>query len=249
MACRYVPIPKEETYILIERAQNGDEEARTRLVTENTGLVRKVASRFVSEDHELEDLIQIGYMGLLRAVEKFNPEFDVMFSTYAVPMIMGEIKRFFRDNGRIKVSRALKADMYALRQMQDAFEGQEGRRPHISEIAEAMGITRERVLEIMEAEDHLHGMVSLDQQPVEKGGTGAGIFDGDCRESDRQVDRIVLREEIASLKEKERLVILMRYYRDMTQQQIGDRLGISQVQVSRIEKGALEKIRRKMMAE
>ena len=244
MGCKYVPIPKEETYILIERAKQGDEEAKARLAVENTGLVKKIAARFVSEEHEMEDLIQIGYMGLLHAVEKFNPEFDVMFSTYAVPMIMGEIKRFFRDNGRIKVSRALKADMYTLRQMQNAFEAKEGRMPRISELAEAMGVSCERVLEILEAAEQLSGMVSLDQQPVERPSIG---LPGGCGEW--QTDLIVLKDEIAALKERERLVILMRYYRDMTQQQIADRLGISQVQVSRIEKGALKKIRQKMLAE
>ena len=95
MGSGYIPIPKEETYILIKQAQQGDEGAKTRLVMENTGLVKKIAAKFISEDYELEDLIQIGYIGLLRAVEKFDPAFDVMFSTYAVPMIMGEIKRFF----------------------------------------------------------------------------------------------------------------------------------------------------------
>ncbi len=245
MACRYTPIPKEETYILIERAQRGDEEAKTRLAVDNTGLVKKLAARFVSDDHEMEDLIQIGYMGLLRAVEKFNPEFEVMFSTYAVPMILGELKRFLRDNGKIKVSRALKSDIYALRQMQNAFETTEGRRPHISEIAENMGISRERVLEIMEAGENLRNMASLEQQPMEHPCGERLSSNGE----ERQVNRIVLKEEIAALKEKERQVILLRYYRDMTQQQIADRMGISQVQVSRIEKRALEKIREKMVTE
>ena len=245
MGCKYTPIPKEETYILIERAQQGDEDARSRLVIENTGLIKKIAARFVSEEHEMEDLIQIGYMGLLRAVEKFNPEFDVMFSTYAVPMIMGEIKRFFRDNGKIKVSRALKSQLYTLRQMQSAFEAKEGRMPRVSEIAAAMDIPAEQVLEIMEAGDVLGSIGSLDAQPAECTGQTAKA----SWTLERQVNLIMMKDQIAALKEKERLVVLMRYYQDMTQQQIGKRLGISQVQVSRIEKQALQKIRREMLAE
>jgi len=166
----------------------------------------------------------------------------VMFSTYAVPMIMGEIKRFFRDNGKIKVSRALKADMYALRQMQSAFEAETGRPPRISEIAEVLGISKERVLEIMEAGENLRNIGSLDQQPA----TDSIKMHTEACVDDRQVDLIMIKDEIAALREKERLVILLRYYRDMTQQQIADRLGISQVQVSRIEKQALQKIREKM---
>lgn len=242
MVSKYMPIPKKEIYGIIERAQKGDEDARARLITENTGLVKMVAMKFISEDCELEDLTQIGYIGLLRAVEKFNPEYDVMFSTYAVPMILGEIKRYFRDHGKIKVSRALKADLYTLRQTQTSFEIRNGRMPRISEIAEGMGVTRERVLELMEAEKNLRDITSLDQNPEAYGNTDGRIgYAGDV-----QVDRILLKDEIAALEEKERLVILLRYYRDMTQQQIADRLGVSQVQISRIEKKALRKIREKM---
>ena len=245
MGCRYIPVPKEETYILIKQAQQGDERAKARLITENTGLVKKIAGKFITEDHEVEDLIQIGYIGLLRAIDKFDPAFDVMFSTYAVPMIMGEIKRFLRDHGKIKVSRALKADIHALRQMQSAFELQTGRPPHIGEMAEALETTPERILEIIEAGEQVNGIASLDQQPVEKTGwerTAAGY-------DERQTDLIVLKDEIRLLKDKERLVVLLRYFRDMTQQQIADRLGISQVQVSRLEKQAIQKIREKMLTE
>ena len=107
MAYKYVPIPKADTYELIKKAQNGDEEALSLLCEQNTGLVKKMALKFTTSEYEAEDLIQIGYIGLLKAVNKFQPEFNVMFSTYAVPIIMGELKRFFRDNGRIKASRSL----------------------------------------------------------------------------------------------------------------------------------------------
>lgn len=241
MGCSYIPIPKEETYILIQKAQEGDEEAKSRLAMENTGLVKKIAARFVSDEHEMDDLMQIGYMGLLRAVEKFNPEFNVMFSTYAVPMIMGELKRFFRDHGRIKVSRALKSDIHAMRRIQNVFEAREGRPPKMSEIASAMHLSQERVLEIMEADENLSAISSLDQQQQV-----ISCCNPDESGEERQINRIVLKDGIAALAEKERLVILMRYYGDMTQQQIAERIGVSQVQVSRIEKRALEKIRKKM---
>lgn len=244
MGCRYIPVPKEETYILIKQAQQGDDGAKTRLVMENTGLVKKIAAKFISEDHELEDLIQIGYIGLLRAVEKFDPAFDVMFSTYAVPMIMGEIKRFFRDNGKIKVSRALKTDLYALRQMQNDFETREGRPPRISEIAEALSMEGERVLEILEAGDRLANIDSLDRRQEE----GKNYSEAAFYSSERETDFIMMKDEIRALHEKERVVILLRYYKDLTQQQIANRMGISQVQVSRIEKHAIQKIREKMAA-
>ena len=115
MAYKYVPIPKADTYELIKKAQNGDEEALSLLCEQNTGLVKKMALKFTTSEYEAEDLIQIGYIGLLKAVNKFQPEFNVMFSTYAVPIIMGELKRFFRDNGRIKASRSLKSEIYALK--------------------------------------------------------------------------------------------------------------------------------------
>ncbi len=244
MGYKYIPVPKEETYILIKQAQQGDESAKTRLVMENTGLVKKVAAKFISEDHELEDLIQIGYIGLLRAVDKFDPAFDVMFSTYAVPMIIGEIKRFFRDNGKIKVSRALKTDLSALRQMQNAFEAREGRPPRISEIAETLSMERERVLEILEAGDRLANIDSLDRRQEEGQPQGEAVF----YSSERETDFIMIKDEIRALRDKERLVILLRYYKDLTQQQIANRMGISQVQVSRIEKQAIQKIRENMVA-
>lgn len=244
MGSGYIPIPKEETYILIKQAQQGDEGAKTRLVMENTGLVKKIAAKFISEDHELEDLIQIGYIGLLRAVEKFDPAFDVMFSTYAVPMIMGEIKRFFRDNGKIKVSRALKTDLSALRQMQNAFETREGRPPRISEIAEALSMEQERVLEVLEAGDRLSNIDSLDRRQEEGQLQGEAAF----YSSERETDFIMIKDVIRALRDRERLVILLRYYKDLTQQQIANRMGISQVQVSRIEKQAIQKIREKMAA-
>ena len=243
MAYKYVPVPKEDTYELIRKAQEGDEEAKALIIEQNTGLVKKIALKFLSSEYETDDLIQIGYMGLLKAVYKFEPEYDVMFSTYAVPMIIGEIKRFFRDNGKIKTSRSLKSEIYALKKVQDELCKKNGCQPRISEVAEAMNLTPEHVVEIMEASSALSNVASLDNQVVED------EYDAYYSEAspENNLDSIMIKKEIANLKARERQVIILRYYKDMTQQEIAKLMGISQVQVSRIEKKALENIRQKMV--
>ena len=242
MAYKYTPVPKEDTYDLIRRAQDGDDEAKTLSIEQNTGLVKKIALKFASADQETDDLIQLGYMGLLKAVYKFDPEYDVMFSTYAVPMIIGEIKRFFRDNGKIKASRSLKTEIYTLKRIQEQLSKENGRQPRLSEIAEAMGISAEHAVEIMEASSALSNIASLDSQVVEE--EYDSYYTQGSPES--SLDSIVIKEEIACLKARERQVIVLRYYRDMTQQEIARIMGISQVQESRIEKKALNEIRKKM---
>ena len=242
MTYKYVPVPKEDTYELIRRAQNGDEEAKSLIIEQNTGLVKKLALKFSSSEYETDDLIQLGYMGLLKAVYKFEPEYDVMFSTYAVPMIIGEIKRFFRDNGKIKASRSLKSEIYTLKKAQEQLAKDHGRQPRVSELAEAMGLPAEHVVEIMEAASALSNIASLDNQLVEE------EYDSYYSQGspENNLDSIMIKAEIASLQARERQVIVLRYYRDMTQQEIAKLMGISQVQVSRIEKKALETIRKKM---
>ena len=221
MAYKYTPVPKEDTYDLIRRAQDGDEEAKTLIIEQNTGLVKKIALKFASADQETD---------------------DVMFSTYAVPMIIGEIKRFFRDNGKIKASRSLKTEIYTLKRIQEQLSKENGRQPRLSEIAEAMGISAEHAVEIMEASSALSNIASLDSQVVEE--EYDSYYTQGSPES--SLDSIVIKEEIACLKARERQVIVLRYYRDMTQQEIARIMGISQVQVSRIEKKALNEIRKKM---
>lgn len=242
MEYKYIPIPKEDTYALIARAQAGDEEAKELICRQNTGLVKKLALKFISSEYEAEDLIQIGYMGLLKAVYKFQPEFDVMFSTYAVPIILGELKHFFRDSGKIKVSRALKTDIYALKKAEEQLAAKGFEKPRLSDIARVMKLPSERVLEIMEASRALSNVASLDNQPVEE------EYDRYYSQGspENTLDNILLKEEIGNLSPKERQIIVMRYYRDMTQQEIAGRMGISQVQVSRIEKKALAGIRKHM---
>lgn len=242
MSSSYIPCSKEDTYSLIERAQAGDEEARERLINQNTGLVKNIALKFVGSGHELEDLLQIGFIGLLKAVDRFNIGYGVMFSTYAVPMILGEIKRYLRDDGRIKVGRQVKQDVRMMKRAHDAFYHMNGRSPKISELALQMEMDVEVVLVLMEANDALSNLESLDD-PDRQENPPEDLY----RDSlDRQVDMIHLKSMIGSLSERERQIIVLRYYKDMTQQQIADRLGISQVQVSRIEKRVLSNLRKEM---
>lgn len=242
MTCKYVPVSKEDTYALIRLAQSGDEDAKASLCQQNTGLVKKIALKFAVGEYELDDLIQIGYIGLLKAVYKFETGYDVMFSTYAVPMIMGELKRYFRDTGKIKASRSLKSEISTLKKVQEQLTASGGTSPRISEIADAMGISSEHVIEVMEAASALGSVASLDNQLVEE------EYDAYYSEAspENNLDSIMIKKEIGSLADREKQVIVLRYYRDMTQQEIAKILGVSQVQVSRIEKRALEQIRQKM---
>ena len=239
MAYKYEPIAKEDTYELIERAQSGDEEARELIVSQNTGLVKNLAMKYSSGYYETDDLMQVGFLGLVKAIDRFDTGFDVMFSTYAVPMILGEIKRYIRDDGKIKVSRQLKTDIRNLRKIQQEYYNRYGCSPKISYLATNLGVSKERVMEILEAEESLASVESLDNELIPEGLHGGEYVD----EEAKNVDIIDLKSAIGELAERERQIIVLRYFRDMTQQQIAGRLGISQVQVSRIEKRVLQRMR------
>ena len=242
MSCRYEYVAKEDTYSLIKKAQSGDDSARETVVNQNIGLVKNLAMKYASGYYEPEDLMQVGFMGLVKAIDRFDTGFDVMFSTYAVPMILGEIKRFIRDDGRIKVSRQLKTEMKNLKAIQQEYYNKYGKSPRISYLAEKMEISSERVMEILEAIDSLSSMESFDNEAAPE-----AIKSGDyVYEEEQNVDIIDHKEAIKNLEERERQVIMLRYFKDMTQQQIAKILGISQVQVSRIEKKVLENMREKM---
>ncbi len=242
MASNYQPVMKEDTYRLIKEAQSGDEAAREQLVEQNTGLVKNIALKFTGIGYEFEDLLQIGFIGLLKAVDRFDTKYDVMFSTYAVPMIMGEIKRYLRDDGRVKVSRQVKQDVRNMKRIRDEFCHEHGRAPKVSELAEKMEISTEELLNLMEASDAMGTLESLDDPDRPE-----AVTDGEYREAEeRRINMIYLKSAIGRLGERERQVIVLRYFRDMTQQQIADKLGISQVQVSRIEKKVLINLRQEM---
>ena len=238
MGDKYIPRAKEDIYALIEEAQKGNEQAKEQIILDNTGLVRKAAFKFAAMGYEADDLVQIGFIGLIKAVERFNTEFDVMFSTYAVPMIMGEIRKYIRDDGRIKVSRQIKQDIRKMKLEEEAFYRSEGRTPKITELAERMGTSCEYVLQMQEAEDALVNIESLDNENRPE-----DICESYAHEEEKNIDIIQLKGIIGSLPLRERQVIVLRYFRDMTQDQTAKVIGVSQVQVSRIEKRVLARMR------
>ena len=203
------------------------------------GLVKSVALRLARVyGEDVEDLIQIGYMGLMKAVQRFEPERGLQFSTYAVPLITGEIRSQLRDQGTLKMSRSLKSDMTAVRRAESDFIKVHGVSPHISQLAEITGLTADRIGEVNQAADVLRNMTELSETEAE---TRPQLWDDG---EDRTVARMDLARVLSLLEPEQRKIIILRYYRDCTQQQTADALGISQVQVCRIEKKTL-----KMMAE
>lgn len=242
MASKYVPVAKEDTYKLIEAAQKGDARARELIVDQNIGLVKNLAMKYTSNYYEPEDLMQVGFVGLVKAIDRFDCKYDVMFSTYAVPMILGEIKRFIRDDGKIKISRQLKTEMKNLKQIQQEYYNKHGKSPKISYLAKALETSSEHVMEILEAIDSLSNVESLDNALVPEGMHGGYYVD----EEAQNVSMMDLKAAISDLEERERQIIVLRYFKDMTQQQIAKVMGISQVQVSRIEKKVLIRMREQM---
>lgn len=243
MASKYVPAAKEDTYKLIEAAQKGDPHARELIVDQNIGLVKNLAMKYASNYYEPEDLIQVGFVGLVKAIDRFDCRFDVMFSTYAVPMILGEIKRFIRDDGKIKISRQLKTEMKKLKNIQQEYYNKYGKSPKVSYLAAEMEATPEHVIEVLEAIDSLSNVESLDNTLIPEGMHGGYYID----EETQNVDLIDLKAAIRELEDRERQIIMLRYFKDMTQQQIARVMGISQVQVSRIEKKVLSRMREKIL--
>lgn len=242
MTSKYTPVAKEDTYKLIEAAQKGDSHARELIVSQNIGLVKNLAMKYTSNYYEPEDLMQVGFVGLVKAIDRFDCGFDVMFSTYAVPMILGEIKRFIRDDGKIKISRQLKTEMKNLKNVQQEYYNKYGKSPKLSYLASKLETSVEHVMEILEAVDSLSNVESLDNTLIPEGMHGGKYVD----EEEQNVDLIDLKAAIRELEERERQIIVLRYFRDMTQQQIAGMLGISQVQVSRIEKKVLVRMRERM---
>lgn len=238
MSDKYIPKAKTETYKLIAKAQAGNEDAREQIILDNTGLVRKTAFKFASMGYETDDLIQIGFIGLIKAVERFDVDFDVMFSTYAVPMIMGEIRKYIRDDGRIKVSRQIKQDIRKMKLEEEAFYAEQGRTPKITELANRMQTSCEYIIQMQEAETALVNIESLDNDNRTE-----DVCTSYTQEEEKKIDIIQLKGIIGNLPAKERQVIVLRYFKDMTQAQTAKIIGVSQVQVSRIEKRVLAQMR------
>ena len=224
---------------LIEKSQAGDKAATQALVEENTGLIWAVAKRFFGRGAEPDDLFQLGSLGFLKAVEGFDPAYGTQFSTYAVPKIAGEIRRFLRDDGAVKVSRGLKERAAQIRKAQEGLTEVLGRAPALSELAEALDLTPE---EIAEAESATAAVESI-QQPAGSAGLSLEAVLTDSAPEERMVERLALAQALDQLPQQEQTVIRLRYFHGLTQDRVAKVLGVSQVQVSRIEKKSLGHLR------
>lgn len=228
---------------LIERAHGGDKDAREKLIVENMGLIWSIVRRFAGRGYEQEDLFQIGSIGLIKAVDKFDTSYDVQFSTYAVPMIAGEIKRFLRDDGMIKVSRSMKEIAYKAYLAREQLERKLKREPALSEIAAEIGVTSEELAQAIDASAEIE---SLHKVIYQGDGSDISLMDKLPQQGDpceELMNHMLLEEMLAKLDKKERQLIYMRYYQDKTQTEIAKVMGVSQVQVSRLEKKILKKMK------
>ena len=253
----------EETATLIERSQAGDKAARERLIEENLGLVRHIVKRFAGRGYDMEDLFQIGCIGLMKAIDKFDLKYEVRFSTYAVPMIQGEIKRFLRDDGMVKVSRTLKENGWKVKQAAERLSQQLGRDASLQELSEATGITAEDIVLAMDAnvevesiyksiyqsdgnEIYLVDQVAGGSNGMNYNGVGRTVLSGSSHEDtekERILNHMLLEQLLGKLDDREMELIRMRYFQDKTQVEVAKHMGISQVQVSRMEKRILLQLR------
>ncbi len=239
---------------LMRQAHEGDKEARDLLVSENLGLVYAVARRFENRGHDREEIFQIGCIGLMKAIDKFDLSLNLAFSTYAVPMITGEIRRFLRDDGMVKVSRTLKENGYKISRAKEQLTKELGREPELSEISAATGFSAEEIVLATEANREVE---SIYQPVYEKDGdelllidqigSGRGYDGEDEPLKEAVLNRMVVRQLLALLGERERRLILLRYFENKTQTEVAGELGMSQVQVSRMEKKILLRLREKMV--
>ncbi len=237
----------EEVYTLIQKAQAGQQEAKEKLVSENTGLIWSIVKRFQGRGYELEDLYQIGAIGLLKCIEKFDVTMNVKFSTYAVPMIMGEIKRFLRDDGMIKVSRPLKELAVKAKYVRQTLIHKTGREVTIGELAKELDVPVEELAAAMDADREIESIYATVYQDS-NGSNNMYLLDK-IKQNDngeKLIEKITLKEMLNQRTPKEKQIILLRYFEDKTQSEIAKKMGISQVQVSRIEKKVLLRMKSKM---
>ena len=236
----------EEKKHLLLRSKNGDKAARQELINGNLRLVLSVVQRFTGRRENLDDLFQVGCIGLVKAVDNFNVELDVKFSTYAVPMIIGEIRRYLRDNNSIRISRSLRDLAYRALQAKEELIRTKECEPTIDDIAKHLGEEKEAVVRAMEA---IVEPISLYEPVYNDGGDSIYVMDQikDSSSSDEKwLESIALKEAMKCLTERERKIIRLRYFSNKTQMEIAEEIGISQAQVSRLEKGALERIRKQI---
>lgn len=227
------------TQTLLSQAQTGDPSARERLLQENAGLIWSIVRRFYGRGTEPEDLYQLGCLGFLKAIDGYDPEYGTQFSTYAVPKIAGEIRRFLRDDGAIKVSRTIKEQAAQLRNLRNQLTLELGREPHLSEIAQASGLT---VQEIAVIDTAMLPADSLQRPAGEDGCSLEQLLPGEAIE-EKIIESVALGDAISQLEPRQQAVIRMRYFRGMTQDKTAAVMGVSQVQVSRLERRALGRLR------
>ena len=255
----------EDVTLLIERSQKGDKAAREQLVEQNLGLVHHIVKRFAGRGHDMEDLFQIGAIGLMKAIDKFDLSYEVKFSTYAVPLIVGEIKRFLRDDGMLKVSRTLKENGLKVKMAMERLNSRLGREPLLEEVSREAELTVEEVTMALAAGAEVESLYKSVPQSdggetflVDKiaygggGSAGACIGSGgyvkeDC-EKEELLNHMLVGQLLDALPEKERSLITMRYFQDKTQSEVARCMGISQVQVSRMEKKILLQLREEVIS-
>jgi len=233
----------QENDILLQKAQSGDVDARSQVYEANLGLVYMVLERFKNTSYDYDDLFQVGSIGLIKAIDKFDFSFQVRFSTYAVPMIIGELKKFLRDDGIVKVQRGLKESYGKIRWAQEKLRGTLGKEPTVAEIACLLEMDKEEIVMAMEAcqtPAYIHDTFLGEEKEQ------ISLIDRLANDEDNimMLEKIALREALGKLDSREREIILRRFFRDETQSAIADEIGVSQVQVSRIEKGALIKLKK-----
>lgn len=234
----------EEVKHYIKESQLGDQSAKDILVERNIRLVWSVVQRFLNRGYDQEDLFQIGCIGLIKSIDKFDLSYQVKFSTYAVPMIIGEIQRFLRDDGTIKVSRSLKELGHKIRREKEALAKKYNRSPTLFELADALEITPE---EVVHAEEAVKKPQSIHETVYENEGDPITLLDQLAEDEGNWFDRIMIAETMKTLEPREQLIVYLRYYQDQTQAEVARRIGISQVQVSRLEKKILQNMKMEIL--
>ncbi|MBR7172191.1 MAG: SigB/SigF/SigG family RNA polymerase sigma factor [Clostridia bacterium] len=242
----YKPIDSAQTNELIIRSKNGDSEATELLVSGNFPLIKSIVRTYLNKGVDYDDLYQIGCVGFLKAIKNFDPSFDVKFSTYAVPMIAGEIKRFLRDDGAVKVSRSIKTLSIKIKAYIEKKKNEMQDAPSIEELAEKFSVEKEDVIIAL---DSAQQTISLNAKIDEDDPNSQNVLDKFMCEdkSDDMLDKFILRNEIMNLPEKEKKVILLRFYRGKTQGEVAELLNVSQVQVSRMESKIIEQLKKKLI--
>lgn len=237
-------IDAEKTRELIRLSQNGDMAAKEILLKENIPLVKSIVARYKGKNIEYDDLMQLGSLGLVKAINNFNPDFGVRLSTYAVPMITGEIKRFIRDDGAIKVSRALKTMSYKIGQFVEEYQQNNAKEPEISVIAKHFNIDEQEVVYIL---DSSKMPVSIYEKTDDENGKSLIDKLTDSESEQELLDKLSLKDCIRNLPDREKILIFLRYYKDKTQSEIAKILGVSQVQVSRLESKIIQKLKNQLI--